>query len=189
MCAINTQGEETHNNKPMSSAKWIDDGGDFVAVSPADECVRMLNDPFRVNGIKSEGMRAKREGKALVELNDYITYTMADVPIIPDWKISFPKGKYNGIRAYYNIRTDPDLGVGWAALCRLACQPPHPGPARLAGQGVALARPLPAGAGAALGRVARGDLPLVMQGTCQDAPVRGIFFLRLFRRHGSCPTH
>jgi len=31
------------------------------------------------------------------------------------------KGKYNGIRAYYNIRTDPDLGVGWAALRRVAC--------------------------------------------------------------------
>ncbi len=121
MCAINTPGEETNNNKPMSSAKWIDEGGDFVAVSPAEECVRMLNDPFRVNGMKSEGMRVKREGKALVERNDYITYTMADVPIIPDWKISFRKGKYNGIRAYYNIRTDPDLGVGLAALRRVAC--------------------------------------------------------------------
>ena len=69
MCAINTL-EETNTNKPMSSAKWIDDSGDLVAVSPAAECLRMLNDPFRVNGIKSEGMRAKREGKALVERNE-----------------------------------------------------------------------------------------------------------------------
>jgi hypothetical protein len=68
MCAINTPGgEETNNNKPMLSAKWIDDGGDLVAVSPAEECVCMLNDPFHVNGIKSEGMHAKCEGKALVE--------------------------------------------------------------------------------------------------------------------------
>ena len=108
-------GEETSNNKPMSSAKWIDDGGDFVAVSPAKECVRMLNDPFCINGIKCKGMHAKREGKALVECNDSITYTMADVPIIPDWKISFPKGKYNGIRAYYNICTDP-CGLGGSLL-------------------------------------------------------------------------
>ena len=92
-----------------------------MAVSSAEECVCMLNDPFHDNGIKSKGMHAKREGKALVEGNNYITYTMADVPIIPDWKISFPKGKYNGIRAYYNIRTNPDLGVGWAALCWVAC--------------------------------------------------------------------
>ena len=71
MCAINTPGEETNNNKPMSSAKWIESDGDIVAVSPAEECVRMLNNPFRVNGIKSEGMRAKRKGKALVECNGY----------------------------------------------------------------------------------------------------------------------
>ncbi len=121
MCAINTPGEETNNNKPMLSAKWIDSDGDVVAVSPAEECVRILNNQFRVNGIKSEGMHAKREGKALVECNDYNTYTMDDAPIIPDWKISFPKGKYNGIQAYFNIRTDPDMGVGWAALRRVAC--------------------------------------------------------------------
>jgi hypothetical protein len=46
---------------------------------------------------------------------------MADVPIIPDWKITFAKGEFNGLRAYYNIRTDPDLGIGWAALRRVAC--------------------------------------------------------------------
>ena len=50
MCAINTP-EETNTNKPMSPTKWIDDGGDLIAVSPAAECVRMLNDPFRVNRI------------------------------------------------------------------------------------------------------------------------------------------
>ncbi len=38
------------------------------------------------------------------------TYTMADVPIIPDWKITFVKGEFNGLRVYYNIHTDPDLG-------------------------------------------------------------------------------
>ena len=30
-------------------------------------------------------------------------------------------GDYNGIRAHYNIRTDPDLGLGWCALRRVAC--------------------------------------------------------------------
>ena len=66
-------------------------------------------------------MQAKREGKALVEQNDYETYTMEDVPPIPNFKIELEKGNYNGIRAYYNIRTDPDLGVGWVALRRVAC--------------------------------------------------------------------
>ncbi len=31
------------------------------------------------------------------------------------------KGKFNGIRAYYNIRTDPNLGIGWAAIHQIAC--------------------------------------------------------------------
>ena len=55
----------------MQSAKWIDRGGLLVAVSPAAECVCLLSDPTWLNGIKSEGMRAKREGKALVERNTY----------------------------------------------------------------------------------------------------------------------
>jgi hypothetical protein len=46
---------------------------------------------------------------------------MDDVPPIPNFKIIFPKGKFNGLRAYYNIRTDPDLGLGFAALWRVAC--------------------------------------------------------------------
>jgi hypothetical protein len=74
-----------------------------------------------MNGIKSEGMRASREGKAKVEKNDYLQYTMEDVPGIPDYKIKFPKGEFNGLRAYYNIRTDPELGLGYAAIRRVAC--------------------------------------------------------------------
>jgi len=78
--------------------------------------------PSRANGIKSEGMRAKHEGKTLVERNDYATYTMNDVPTLPDYKVVLPtKGMFNGVRAHYNIRTDTDLGVGWAALRRVAC--------------------------------------------------------------------
>ena len=84
---------------------------DIVAVSPAAECVRMLSDPSRINGIKNEGMRAKQEATALVKKNDFATYRMADVPPILEYKIVMEKGKYNGICAYYNIRTDPDLGV------------------------------------------------------------------------------
>ena len=65
-------------------------------------------------------MRSKREAKALVERNDYATYTMDDVPPLPDYKVILPKGKFNGLRAHYNIRTDPDLGINYAALCRVS---------------------------------------------------------------------
>ena len=92
-----------------------------VTVSPAAECVCMLSDAARINGIKSEGMRAKREGKALVERNNYGTYCMDDVAPIPDYMIKFPPGQFNGLRVHYNICMDPDLGVEWAALCHVAC--------------------------------------------------------------------
>jgi hypothetical protein len=120
MCSgITPEAEDS--GKQMLNAKWIDRGGDLVAVSPAAECVRILSDPARINGIKSEGVRAKREGKALVEQNTYECYRMGDVPTTPNFKIEFPKGKFNGMRAYYNIRTDPDLGLGFAALRCVAC--------------------------------------------------------------------
>ncbi len=47
---------------------------------------------------------------------------MDDVPPIPNYKIVFSKGKFNGIHAYYTIRTEPDLSLGYAALWRIACR-------------------------------------------------------------------
>ena len=66
MCSIITP-EATDSVERMQSAKWINRGRPFVAVSPAAECARLLSDPSCLNRIKSKGMRAKREGKALVE--------------------------------------------------------------------------------------------------------------------------
>ena len=69
MCSIMTpMADVTNGVRPMHLAKWIiNRDGASVAVSPAAECVRMLSDPARINRIKSEGMRAKCEGKALVK--------------------------------------------------------------------------------------------------------------------------
>jgi hypothetical protein len=82
-----------------------------VAVSPAAKCVRILSDPSR---IKSKGMRMKQEGTVLVKRKNYAVCSMEDVPPIPEYKIEMEKGKYDGIRVYCSIRTDPDLGIGWA---------------------------------------------------------------------------
>ncbi len=120
MCAINTPEESISVNK-MTSAKWIDRNGVTEKVSPTAECVRMLSNPTCINGIKSKGMRAKQEGTTLVERNDYKMYSMANVPLIPEYKLVLKKGKFNGIRAYYNIRINPNLGIGWAAIRRVAC--------------------------------------------------------------------
>ena len=66
-------------------------------------------------------MRLKHAAKALVECNDYATYTMDDVPPLLDYKVILPKGKFNGLHTHYNIRMDPDLGIDYVALRRVVC--------------------------------------------------------------------
>jgi hypothetical protein len=113
--------EAVDSGNHMLSTKRIDHSRVLVAVSPTTECVRMLSDTARINGIKSKGMQASCKGNGLMEHSDYEWYTMDDVPPVPNYKIVFLKGKLNGIRVYYNIRTDPDLGLGCLALWCIAC--------------------------------------------------------------------
>jgi hypothetical protein len=98
MCAINTP-KEANSGKKMMSAKWVNQNGVAVAVSPAAECVRMLSDLSRINGIKIKGIMAKQEGNVLVERNNYVAYSMEDVPSIAEYKIEMEKGKYRLIWA------------------------------------------------------------------------------------------
>ncbi len=120
MCCILTP-EMAQGGRQMLSAKWIEHDGINISMSPADECICLLGDPTRLNGIKSKGMRTKRDGRALVVQNNYMTYTMENVPPLPHYKVVLPKGQFNGICAHYNIRTDPDLGMDWAAVRWVAC--------------------------------------------------------------------
>ena len=120
MCCIMTPKTE-NSGKHMLFAKWRECAGETAAMSPADKCICLLRDPSRVNQIISEGMRAKCEGNALVLRNDYRIYTMVNVLPLPDYKVVLLKGQFNGLHAHYNICTDPDLGMGWAALCCIAC--------------------------------------------------------------------
>ncbi len=55
---------------------------------------------------KAKEFRRVESGKALVERNTYKCYLMDDVPPIPNYKIIFPMGYFNGICAYYNVCTD-----------------------------------------------------------------------------------
>ena len=109
------------SGKNMLSVKWVKRDEKIVVVSPADKCVHFLSNQSRVNGIKSEGMRAKRKGKVLVSCNDYTSFMMGGVLPIPDYKVVLPKGKFNGLCVHYSTRMDPDLGLGWAALRQVAC--------------------------------------------------------------------
>ena len=113
--------EAADSDKNMLLAKWVERDGETVSASLADERVCLLGNHARVNEIKSEGMQVKQEGKALVSCNNNESYTMVDVPHIPDYKVVLPKGQFNSLCEHYNICTDPDFSLGWAALCRVAC--------------------------------------------------------------------
>ncbi len=120
MCSI-VMPEVPKSSNQMLSAKWIERGGaDAIAVSPAAECVCLLSDPAHVSGIKGKGMRVKCKGKALVERNDYATYTMDDVPPLSNYKVILPKGNFNRLHPHYNIKTDAD-SIGFAALRHDGC--------------------------------------------------------------------
>ena len=78
---------------------------------------RSLSDQWH----KSKGMKASHEGKVLVEQSTYECYTMDSIPPIPFYKIKFSKEKFIGMHVYCNIRTELNLGLGFAALCCVAC--------------------------------------------------------------------
>jgi hypothetical protein len=120
MCCILTP-EMAQGGRQMVLAKWIECDGINIAVSPADECICLLSDPTRLNGIKSKGMWAKRKGRVLVVQNNHMAYTVENVPPLPDYKVVLLKGQFNSIHAHYNIRTDPDLGMDWAVVRWVAC--------------------------------------------------------------------
>jgi hypothetical protein len=61
---------------------------------------------------QKQGHAGKAQRKGVGVCNNYMTYTMTDVPPLPDYKVVLPKVQFNGICAHYNIRTDPDLGMG-----------------------------------------------------------------------------
>ena len=69
MCCI-IFPEVVDGNMNTLSTKWVDRDGETITVSPADEFVRLLSDPSRVNRIKSKCMRTKRDCNALVSCND-----------------------------------------------------------------------------------------------------------------------
>jgi hypothetical protein len=91
MCCI-LMPETAHGGRQMLSAKWIEHKGVTFAVSLADKCICLLSNTACLNGIKSKGMRSKHEGRALVMRNDYMAYTMTDVPLLPNYKVSCQRG-------------------------------------------------------------------------------------------------
>jgi hypothetical protein len=94
------------------------------ATSFARECLRLCSLKERKDGVKSSSKYAKREQSAKVSKRLYYLQERSNVRLgqLKMATRSLPKGQaHSGLLARYNIRTDPDLCVGRAALCRIPC--------------------------------------------------------------------
>ena len=103
----------------MSSATMIEG----AEKSFAKECLRLCSNPNRKTGVKSEKKSAKREANAKLKerfyhLQEYdeVKYNNKQVALE-----GFKNGPREGISSMYNIRADPDLGFGKAAIRRIPC--------------------------------------------------------------------
>jgi hypothetical protein len=112
----------TDNSKRM--ADWAMEGGAEKCLSA--EAVRLLQNPDRKDGVTDAGKHKKRfENRAVTERH-YHVLKGSDVKFdnLKMETIKFKsvrKGKHNGLGSQYNMRTDPDLGVGFAAIRRIPC--------------------------------------------------------------------
>ena len=89
----------------------------------AKECLGLWLNPNKKTGVKSDEKSAKMEASAElkerfyhVQEYDEIKYTSKQVA-----SEGFKNVKLEGISSMYNIRSDPDLGFGKAAIGRIQC--------------------------------------------------------------------
>jgi hypothetical protein len=92
--------------------------------SLAEECARLCSDTSRVAGVKSDAKYAKREASAALKMRNYHVQKREDVQfegIKMGAQIPKSKHTHDGLTDMYNLRADPDLGLGWIALRPIPC--------------------------------------------------------------------
>jgi hypothetical protein len=90
----------------------------------ARECLRLCSVRDRKDGVKSSAKYAKREKAAKISARHYYLQERHNVRLsnLRMTAVGLPKqGPHSGLLARYNLRTDPELGVGRAALRRIPC--------------------------------------------------------------------
>jgi hypothetical protein len=118
MCLIGTPGAQETKQR-MEAAAMVNG----ASKSLAEECIRLCNDEERVCGLKGGAKNAKREMNARLKRRHYHLHSPEAARFV-DLKMrvaGLPSGRYKGIGAMYNIRTDPELGLGTAAVRRIPC--------------------------------------------------------------------
>jgi hypothetical protein len=89
----------------------------------ARECLRLCNLRDRKDGVKSSAKYGKREKAAKISGRHYYLQEAQNVRLcnLKMTAVGLPKGIHSGLLARYNLRTDPDVGVGRAMVRRIPC--------------------------------------------------------------------
>jgi hypothetical protein len=116
MCLVGTP-EANDGDKRMAAQSMVE----TASKSLADECVRLCSLDSRLQGVKGHMKHAKREASAQLKMRHYHIQDPDDVKYK---HIGFAAEKLTTgvlMMECYNIRADPDLGLGVVALRRIPC--------------------------------------------------------------------
>lgn len=123
MCMIGTP--ECNDDKfRIEAASVIEDANASASFFIlAHECARLCLHEDRLYGVKGHHKSSKRDEQAKLKERIYNVQEPDDVKFsnIKFRVQGFLKGEHNGLTAHYNIRVDPDLGIGNVALRRITC--------------------------------------------------------------------
>ena len=122
MCQISTP-EASESEKLMKPHAIVDGEDGKAFYSFAAEAKRLCEMPDRIEGTKSYKKSNKREQNAPLKRREYYLHDAKDQKYNQiHMKLNgLRKEKYHGLTAMYNVRTDPDLGIGKAAVHRIPC--------------------------------------------------------------------
>ena len=118
MCMIGMP-EANDGEKRMAAHAVVEDS----SLSFAEECARLCSASDRSAGVKGGAKHAKHDEKAKMKKRFYHVQDPNKVKHTDLKKVAigFHSGKKNGLMMHYNLRFDPDLGTGWAAVRRIPC--------------------------------------------------------------------
>jgi hypothetical protein len=116
MCLTGTP-EANDSEKRMSAESMTETASKSLAV----EAQRLLSLDSRINGVKGDKKHAKRQASATLKQRHYHVQDPDDLEFenLKFQPVDLPAGI--GVMQCYNIRADPDLGLGKIALRRIPC--------------------------------------------------------------------
>jgi hypothetical protein len=118
--AIAEAGSNEDKNERKIAAHSMTNEGVF---SLAEHAAKKLGSESRALGIKGNRKNRKREQNAKMKKRTYHVQDDKDVKHRALKKVAtgFEKGTHNGVMGHYNIRADPQLGLGCVMVRRVPC--------------------------------------------------------------------